>query len=507
MSDPAPVQQAAVIGAGTMGAGIAQVLATAGADVHLVDLQPDALDRATGRIRADLDGAVQRGRMQAAEAARVLDRLHVTTDFEAIASAELVVEAVVEDAAVKAEVLGRASAATGGRAVLATNTSSLLVSDIAARVDRPDRVVGMHFFNPVPRMKLVEVIAGVDTDEAVLQLAVDVVAWLGKRSITATDGIGFIVNRCGRPFYGEALKLAQERIAPAEQIDRICRLGGGFRMGPFELIDLVGVDVNLAIARSFFEQSFGEPRWRPNALQARLVAAGRTGRKSGRGFYTYADGPHRAPDPVLLPTGGDGRAVHVEGEGPIADRLCDALRSSDFALPGDASTAWLVFDCRLHPAHAVEGSGPRAVLCAATSLRRRGDAPAAGFHTLALPEARAVELTASTTTDPEALRRTEECFAALGYAVEHVGDAPGLVLGRIVAQLVNESAFAEGEAVGSPEDLEVAVTVGLNHPHGPAGWTALVGPEYVVAVIDGLHRERREERYRLAPNLIAAPAR
>ncbi len=507
MSGPAPVQHAAVIGAGTMGAGIAQVLATAGADVHLVDLELAALDRATQRIRDDLDGAVERGRMQAVEAASALSRLHVTTDFDAVGAAELVVEAVVEDAAVKAEVLGRAGAVTGGRAVMATNTSSLLVSDIAARVDRPDRVVGMHFFNPVPRMRLVEVIPGVDTDEAVVQLAEDVVAWLGKRSIAATDGIGFIVNRCGRPFYGEALKLAQEGIASTEQIDRVCRVGGGFRMGPFELIDLVGVDVNLAIARSFFEQSFGEPRWRPNALQARLVAAGRTGRKSGRGFYDYAGGPHRPPDPVRSPTGGDGRAVHVEGDDPIADRLRDALRGADFALPEDASAAWLVLDCRLHPTHVVEGSVPRAVLCAATSLRRRGDASAVGFHTLALPDARAVEVTASATTDPEALRRTEECFAALGYVVEHVGDAPGLVLGRIVAQLVNEAAFAQGEAVGTAEDLEVGVTVGLNHPNGPAGWTELVGPEYVSAVIDGLHRERREERYRLAPNLIAAPAR
>ena len=504
MSVPAPVQHAAVIGAGTMGAGIAQVLATAGAAVHLVDLDPGALDRATQRIRDDLDAAVERGRMQADDAASIRSRLHVTTDFDAIGSADLVVEAVVEDAAVKAEVLGRAGAVTGGRAVLATNTSSLLVSDIAARVDRPDRVVGMHFFNPVPRMRMVEVIPGVDTSEAVVQLAVDVVAWLGKRSITATDGIGFIVNRCGRPFYGEALKLVQEGIAPVEQVDRICRAGGGFRMGPFELIDLVGVDVNLAIARSFFEQSFGEPRWRPNALQARLVAAGRTGRKTGRGFYEYGDGPHRAPDPVRSPTGGNGRAVHVEGDGPIADRLRDALQGADFALLDDASKAWLMLDCRLHATHAVEATGPRAVLCAASSLRRCGDARAAGFHTLALPEARGVEITASVTTDPEALRRTEECFTALGYAVEHVGDAPGLVLGRIVAQLVNEAAFAQGEGVGTPEDLEVGVAVGLNHPNGPAGWTELVGAEYVVAVIDGLYCERQEERYRLAPNLIAA---
>ena len=181
--------------------------------------------------------------------------------------------------------------------MLATNTSSIPVTSLASAAERPENVVGMHFFNPAPLMKLLEVIAADQTGERALALARETGEAMGKRVILAADGPGFLVNRCGRPFYTEALRLLQERVATHEQIDRIYRMGGGFRMGPFELMDLVGIDTGFEVAKSFTELSFGEPRWRPNPIQARMVAAGRFGRKSGRGYYDYSQDPYRPEDP------------------------------------------------------------------------------------------------------------------------------------------------------------------------------------------------------------------
>jgi 3-hydroxybutyryl-CoA dehydrogenase len=302
------------------------------------------------------------------------------------------------------------------------------------------------------------------------------------------------------------LKLVQEGVASVDQVDRICRLAGGFRMGPFELIDLIGVDVNFEIARSFYEQSFGEPRWRPNPIQARLVSAGHHGRKSGRGFYDYSSAAHRAADPEAPePAGGDGRLIVVAGDGLVADLLRERARCAGFVLhdPGDVGNEepWLTVDTTLHGDGVAEAEGPLVVSCAASSLKRRRAAGAAGFHVLPVAGTRLVELAAGAHTDPQATARASAFFAALGLAVEHVGDAPGLVMGRIAAQLVNEAHFAVAEGVGTAQDVDAGTTLGLNYPHGSCALGALLGAEYVRAVLDGLYDERHEERYRLAPTL------
>ncbi|HST41389.1 MAG TPA: 3-hydroxyacyl-CoA dehydrogenase NAD-binding domain-containing protein [Conexibacter sp.] len=488
-----------VVGAGTMGAGIAQVLAQAGAEVRLIDVDAAATARGERLIEADLARAVQRGRMGEHEAAAVRARVVTGTDVASLAGCELVVEAVPERLELKRDVMRRLAQACGERTILATNTSSLLVSAIAATTPAPERVVGLHFFNPAPAMKLVEVVPGVRTEAGVLARAVAVVEAAGKRPIVARDGIGFVVNRCARPFYGEALKLVAEGVATVEQVDRVCRLGGGFRMGPFELIDLIGVDVNFEIARSFFEQSFGEPRWQPSPLQARLVAAGLNGRKSRRGFYDYADGPHRPEDPELpRGGGGDGRYVAIVGDGPLSELLRARARAAGFSLE-PTTTPWLVVDAGPHPFAGFGWEAPCAALCADRSLAARRQRGAAGFHLLADERARLVELTAGDDTAPQALARTQEFFTALGLHAEQVGDAPGLVLGRIVAQLVNEAAFAVAEGVASIDDVDAGMTLGLRHPRGPGEWSRAVGPAHLRAILDGLWEERRDPRYRPAP--------
>jgi 3-hydroxybutyryl-CoA dehydrogenase len=359
----------------------------------------------------------------------------------------------------------------------------------------------MHFFNPPPLMQLLEVIRGEQTDERALAVAREAGEAMGKRVILATDGPGFLVNRCGRPFYGEALRLLQERVATHEQIDRICRMGGGFRMGPFELMDLVGVDVGFEVAKSFNELSFGEPRWKPNPIQARMVAAGRLGRKTGRGYYDYADdGSYRAEDPAPpVPGGGDGTLVSVLGEGPVADGLRERARTAGYELR-EGGPAELVVDAGARPAAQVPGGAPLLALCSSGSLAARGEPGAVGFHLLPpFDQCKLVELTRTPSTQSFALEAAQTFFARLGFHAEWVDDAPGLVLGRIVCQLVNEAWFAVGEGVGSEEDVDAGLVLGLAYPRGSIEWGRSIGVDHVAAVLDGLWAERREERYRAAP--------
>jgi 3-hydroxybutyryl-CoA dehydrogenase len=276
-------------------------------------------------------------------------------------------------------------------------------------------------------------------------------------------------------------------------------------MGPFELMDLVGIDVGFEVAKSFDELSFGESRWRPNPIQARMVAAGRLGRKTGRGYYEYAEGgSYRPDDPEPSePGGGDGTLLTILGEGPVADTLRDRARQAGYELREGGPTE-LVLDARLHPGESPPGGAPVGILCASSSLAARGEPGAVGFHVL--PEARLVELTRLPASQDFAATAVEECLGRLGFVTEWVDDAPGLVLGRIVSQLVNEAAFAIGEGVGSADDVDTGLTLGLSHPRGPVAWSEAVGLEHVLAVLDGLWDERREERYRAAPSLRRAAA-
>ena len=262
-----------------------------------------------------------------------------------MAGCDLVIEAAPERLELKRQLFASLVEIVGPECVLASNTSSLPITAIAAAVDRPERVVGMHFFNPAPLMRLLEVVAGALSDERSLQLAQATGEAMGKDTIRATDGPGFLVNRCNRPFGLEALRLLAERIADLETIDRIVRMGGGFKMGPFELSDLVGVNTGLAVSESFYELSFGEPRWRPSPIQAQRVAAGLHGRKSGRGYYDYSRDPYRSPDPGPPERVAGEGAVAILGETVLAQQLRDAAAARGICgelaatVPGRAGSA------------------------------------------------------------------------------------------------------------------------------------------------------------------------
>ena len=502
-----------VAGSGTMGAGIALLACLSGARTQLHDPVPEALERGIESIRARLEQGASRARWSTAHAADAGARVTAAPNVDGLAACELVIEAAPESLELKRSLFERLSRdVVSPDCVLATNTSSLLVSAIASAATGPERVVGMHFFNPAPVMRLLEVVAGAYSGERALALARAAGVAMGKHVIDAADGLGFLVNRCNRPFGLEALKLAQERVASFEQIDACCRLGGGFRMGPFELMDLVGVDVGLDIARSFYEQSFGEPRWRPSPITVRTVAAGRLGRKSGRGYYDYRGGldSYRPPDPQPAPAEqGDGQVV-IAGDSPLAVQLALAAQAAgwEVATPAEAAASGsvpsLILDLAApdEPEAPLQG-GPRAICCAAGSLAALDPAGGAvGFHALPpLDEARMVELTRSVDSSDAAAAAAERFFATLAKRTMWVGDAPGLVLGRIVSQLVNEAAFALGEGVGSAEDIDAGMIHGLNYPRGPLRWADEIGLEQVLSVLDGLFDEHREERYRAAPLL------
>jgi 3-hydroxybutyryl-CoA dehydrogenase len=409
------------------------------------------------------------------------------------------------------------------------------VTAIASGATHPERVVGMHFFNPAPVMRLLEVVAGERSSESALELAHATGEAMGKTVIRASDGPGFLVNRCNRPFGLEALRLLQEGLSDITTIDRVCRMEGGFRMGPFELMDLVGIDTGLAVSKSFFEQSFGEPRWRPSPITARYVAAGMHGRKSGRGYYDY--GPERPgeeersaarergadPEPLDAspPARGEGVVV-IAGQGALAEELRGAATRAGYEVrsphdPSGGVLPSLSIDCDaapgtrrggdgIHPdrrAAAAPQGGAHVVLVSAGSLSVLDPGGSAvGFHLISpLAEAKLVELTRGEVSSPVAAARAERFFAALGKHVAWVGDAPGLLLGRIVCQVINECAFALGEGVGGARDIDTGMVLGLNHPRGPLQWADAIGLDRVLAVLEALCEEYREERYRPAPVL------
>ncbi len=293
------VERVGVVGAGTMGAGIAQIAALGGYETRLHDPVPTALATGIERLRSALAKGATKGLWSEKDADAASGRVGAATSLDDLGECDLVVEAAPEDLKLKRELFAALAEACGPQAILASNTSSLPVTAIAAGVHHPERVVGMHFFNPPALMKLVEVVATEDSGETALEATAEVGRRMGRTPIRAKDRPGFIANRLSRPFSLESLRMLAEGIADAPTIDRIVRLGGGFRMGPFELIDLIGLDVNLSVARSFYAQG-GEPeRWRPSAIQERMVGEGLLGRKGGRGFYEYGDGAHREADPNL----------------------------------------------------------------------------------------------------------------------------------------------------------------------------------------------------------------
>ncbi|MEO8488118.1 MAG: 3-hydroxyacyl-CoA dehydrogenase [Betaproteobacteria bacterium] len=491
----------AVLGAGAMGSGIAQVAAQAGHRVLLYDARTGAAEEARARLAATLDQLAAKGRISADDARTAAARIETIHTPAACVSAKLVIEAIVEDLDAKRELFRDLEVVVAPDAILASNTSSFSITALAAGLEHPGRVAGMHFFNPAPLMPLVEVIGGVRTDRAVLDtLHATATAW-GKTPVHAMSTPGFIVNRCMRPFYGEALRLLSERAADVPTIDALMRDAGGFRMGPFELMDLIGLDVNYAVTQSVWQATYHDPRYAPSAIQRELVVAGFLGRKSGRGFYDHAAGVE-PPSPVVAETAKCPHRVAIHGEPgplrPLLDRLAAAgmviqhrpLHPSfpDGAI--DAGSAWIALtDGRTATARASATTATNLVLV-----------------DLALDYASTKRLAIATSArcDPASALAATGALQAAGYLVSRLDDVAGLVVMRTVAMLVNEAADAASQGVASSADIDLAMQKGVNYPRGPLAWGNAIGPARVAAVLANLRDHYGDARYRTSPRLARA---
>lgn len=459
------LDKVAVCGAGAMGSGIAQVAAQAGASVKVFDVNAASLATSRERTLADLDKLAARGKLAPEAVSAITGRMAWVSSLDDLADRDLIIEAIVEDEGIKGKLFEALEAIVTPDTVIATNTSSLAVSRLARGLKTPGRFVGMHFFNPATVMKLVEVIAGAATEAEVVARIVATAEHWGKAAIPVADVPGFIVNRVARPFYAEAFAAWGEGTEPAV-IDALFK-GVGFRMGPLELTDLIGQDVNFAVARSVFDSYFGRTRFTPQRRQAALVDGGWLGRKTKRGVYDYgADAVVAAPSASAAPSVTD---VH--------HAAADALRS---AAPGQfilcGSVAIGMTQGQTAHAESADREAPVALL---DWHLADGDG-AVGFAA----------------SDGEARDAVLGVLAALSRTGLELNDRPGLVVARTLAQIANAAADAVLEQVADEGGVDAALRFGANYPFGPFTWADLFGRARLVTLLDAIADGTGEAMYR-----------
>jgi 3-hydroxybutyryl-CoA dehydrogenase len=484
----APPAVVGIAGAGAMGAGIAEVAALAGHPVRLFDPAPGAAETARGRIARSLAARAGKGKIAATEAEAAARRIAVVGALPELAGAALVLEAAPEDAGAKRELLAALETAVGESAIIASNTSSLSISALARGLKNPGRFAGMHFFNPAPAMALVEIVRGDATAESAAALLFATAEAWGKTPVLVRDAPGFIVNRVARPFYLEALSLYENHAADPAIVDAVVCDSGGFRMGPFELMDLIGHDVNAAVTRAVFEAFGRDPRFQPSRAQAELVASGRLGRKSGQGIYDHRSGAAR-PAPRELPPGPRPSRVTVEGDLGPAESLAGAIRTSAIPCARASGEGRIVLD------------GAVLMLTDGRSAARRvaEGAPAdLVLFDLALDYGCAprIGLAAGASTPASALAAAAGLIQALGKKASPLPDAPALAVLRIVARLANEAASLVADGIADGHAVDTAMRAGANYPLGPLAWASTIGPGRVRTALEALAEAEGAARYR-----------
>ncbi|MBI3157997.1 MAG: 3-hydroxyacyl-CoA dehydrogenase [Chloroflexi bacterium] len=491
-----------IVGAGTMGSGIALAALYQGYRVILQDSFPGALEKAREYIETFL---AKKGLSENA------GKVTYAPDPAALAPADIVIEAIIEDLAAKQDLFRALDGICPPPAILASNTSTLAVTAVASVLADPGRAAGMHFFNPAPLLPLVEVVRAAQSRDDAVQSLVALAESLGKTPVVTGDTPGFIVNRVARPYYGEALRLLGEGAASLEAIDLLAEQSAGFRMGPFRLMDLIGIDINATAMQSMYEQTFGEPRYRPHPIQIQKMQAGMLGRKTGRGFYAYSEeGQRELPQPpaptlqgaVFISEGSwaPGLKEYLEGIGVQADVVTPPGMPPQAAFVAAGRDEFLVEHMNVYLA-GTRAELPVFVQCVDMTLAElaaQADEPErlVGFDGLFFAGGKAVTLVASPALGDEFRATAEETIRALGKIPVWVRDSPGLVLPRIVFQLVNEAAFAVLEGVADADTIDLAMRLGVNYPKGPLAWGREFGYSKALAVLDHLYGEYREDRYR-----------
>lgn len=483
------IQTLGVVGAGAMGRGIAQIAAQAGLRVRLFDTNADAVAAARTSLEQTWDKLVQKGKLTAGDAQAALGRVQACNALADLADCQLVVEAIVERLDVKRDVFAQLEAVVADDCILASNTSSLSITAIAASCRLPNRVLGFHFFNPVPLMKVVEVVDGLRSDPAAGDALADLARRMGHTPVRARDMPGFIVNHAGRGMNTEGLRVAQEAVATFEQVDAIMREQAGFRMGPFELLDLTALDVSHPVMESIYRQFFDEPRFKPSPITTVRLAGGLLGRKTGEGFYRYADGQKQLAGEAAVPAlPADLKVwispVHNQGH----SRMLALLKrggvdmSSASVPPDDALIFVTPYGEDVSTAVYTQGLDP---------------ARAVGVDTLhGLDADRRRTVMISPATQPRWRDAAHALLAVDGTAVSVVQDSPGFVAQRIVACIVNIASDIAQQRIATPGDIDKAVTLGLGYPAGPLAMGDALGAGRILEILRNMQRVTGDPRYR-----------
>ena len=480
-----------IVGAGAMGRGIAQIAAQAGSMVLLYDTQPEAVVKALDAVGEQWDKLAAKGRLSADAAAACKARLQPAAALADLKNCQLVVEAVVERLDIKQKVFTQLESIVAPDAILATNTSSLSVTAIAAALQAPARVAGYHFFNPVPLMKVVEVVAGLKTSAEVCQALTEYARQMGHTPVQAGDTPGLIVNHAGRGYSTEALRIAGEGVADFAAIDRILKDQAGFKLGPFELLDLTALDVSHPVMESIFRQYYDEPRYRPSVITAQRLAGGVLGRKTGQGFYRYADGAAQMPPEPAAPPAAYLPPVWVSAKAARRQALMQLIKDCGASVETGAAPS----------EQALIVVAPLGLdVTTAAVLERLDPARTVGIDLLledAAVKRRVLAVNPATRADVR--DAAWALFARDGKPVSVIRDSGGFVTQRTLATIVNIATDMCQQRVCSPQDLDTAVTLGLGYPVGPLAWGDRLGPANVLEVLANLQLVYGDMRYRPSP--------
>jgi len=480
-----------VVGTGVMGAGIAQIAAQAGLEVSLFDKREGAAVSARDGLQATFQKLVGKGKLSRESSDAALSRLKVVETMTGLAECDVVVEAIVEDLGIKRSLFSDLEGIVSSDCILATNTSSLSVTEIASGLKLPGRLAGFHFFNPVPLMKVVEVIGGTDTEASVLDTLLELTSRLGHTGVRAKDTPGFIVNHAGRAFGTEGLKLLEENVAPPDDIDRILRESVGFRMGPLELFDLTGLDVSHPAMESIFEQFYHDPRYRPSYLSRQMLRGKRLGRKTGMGFYRYEGGKKAETlDPQPVPQVSDYPPVWLGCDDDTVRELVASLLGG--------------LGCRLEHSD----SPSRDALCllvpfgedATSASVRFGVDPARTVCLDALTDLGGHRTLMVTPVTRQDIRDAAHgLLASDGVGVTMIRDSVGFVSQRVLAVIVNLACEIAQREIATPADIDNAVRLGLNYPQGPLAWGDRLGSRRLLAILERMSVLTGDPRYRPSP--------
>jgi len=485
-----------IVGAGIMGRGIAQVAARAGHKVILYDNWDGAVDNAMKINEKDLSRLVEKGKISQDVKDETISLMNPTMDIKELAPCHLIIEAIIENLDIKKGIFKQIEEICED-AVIASNTSSISISALANGMNKPQNIIGMHFFNPAPIMKLVEVIAGLQSDKQIIEDVYNLAVSWGKKAVHVKSSPGFIVNRIARPFYAEALRVYEEGVASFATIDEVVRSGGAFRMGPFELMDLIGNDTNYSVTESTFNSYYQDPRFKPSLTQQEFSQAGLLGRKSGQGFYSYKDGKQEKREDfnIVTPTDCSIGDVVIGGDLGAAEGIVSMLEDTDIKIFRKAGDGYIGFNgIKLYLANGKMAS---------EISKESGHNNVAQFD-INIDYKKSLHVTIATSflADKSTAGDIATFFSKIGKKTLIIKDSPAMLMLRTVCMLVNEASSTVTCSVCDEASADVAMENGVNYPIGPFKWADLLGVDFILNVLNNLELFYKDGRYRADRGLI-----